>query len=419
VTTGRAKNLRLRVTFLRHQETVFDCPARNVVYVKGRRAGGTRGAVSRLVELAHQRPGSRHLWVDTVQRNVDKVVARYFRPVLSRAPYKWDATNKVLTFVTSAHCDFGSAERPENLEGWAYDFIWVNEAGHVLRDESIYYNTLLPMMLESSQSQRFFIGTPKGPGLFQSMFGWGQPPEHEHWKSFRHASHRNSLLSKDELARLREHMPEREYRQEILAEFLEGEGAVFRDVASIATAKPETEGHPGVKYCIGVDLARYGDYTVAWVGRADLRAGVWCERFQRLSWKLQVERLASLAKRFPGSPIYVDATGVGDPVCDDLVAAGLPVVRTVLTASTKRDLIDALAVSIEQQRLTIIPDETTLRELEAYEVRALPSGANRLSAPPGLHDDCVIALALCHWGMGRGGEDLILGSAMVTSEFPE
>jgi hypothetical protein len=76
-------------------------------------------------------------------------------------------------------------------------------------------------------------------------------------------------------------------------------------------------------------------------------------------------------------------------------------------------------VSVEQQRLTIIPDETTLRELEAYEVRALPSGANRLSAPPGRHDDCVIALALCHWGMGRGGEDLILGSATVTSEFPE
>ena len=60
-----------------HQEDVFMSNARNVVYVKGRRAGGTQGAAMRLIELAHHpHPPSRHLWIDTAQRNIDKVVGK-------------------------------------------------------------------------------------------------------------------------------------------------------------------------------------------------------------------------------------------------------------------------------------------------------------------------------------------------------
>jgi phage terminase large subunit-like protein len=413
------KARKTKVTFLRRQKEVFHRATRNVVYVKGRRAGGTTGAAMRLIQIAWERPGSRHLWVDTVHRNIDKVFARCFRPVLKGNAFHWNATDKVLRFPSGAYCDFGSAERPDTLEGWGYDFIWVNEAGHVLRDESVYYNTLLPMTLESPRAQFFFIGAPKGPGLFQAMYGWGQDPERDEWKSFRHPSHVNPFLNSQELERLKRHMPDREYRQEILAEFITGEGAVFRELETITTAAAESEGARGVPYVIGVDLARYADFTAAWVGRADLRAAVCCDRFQRVPWRLQVARLASLSRRFNDARLYVDATGVGDPICEDLRAAGLPVEAMVLTAARKRDLIDALAVAIEQQRLTMIPHEPTRRELEAYEQTALPSGAFRTGAPPGRHDDCVIALALCQWGMAAWGGGLILGSPTVSSEFVE
>ena len=415
----RPSRRKIRSTYFKHQLPVFKCPARNVVYVKGRRAGGTHGAVMRLVQMAHGRRRTRHLWIDTVYRNIDKVFARYFRPALRGTRFHWNAVHKVLRFQGGSYCDFGSAERPETLEGWAYDVIWINEAGHVLRDESLYYNTLLPMALESPAAQFFFVGTPKGGGLFQSMFSWGQDPARAEWKSFRHPSMVNPRLDAAELARLREHMPERKYRQEILAEFVTGDGAVFRDVAALATAQPESEGEPGAVYVIGVDLARYGDYTVAWVGRPDRQEAVFCERFHRIPWRLQVERLARLSRRFNEARLIVDATGVGDPICEDLRAAGLPVEAVVLTASRKRDLIDALAVAIEQQRLKFAPHEATQAELESYEQTASPAGHPRTGAPPGRHDDCVIALALCHWGLSVPQGRLILGSPAVFSEYME
>jgi phage terminase large subunit-like protein len=370
----------------------------------------------RMIQLAHQRPGSRHLWIDTAHRNIDKVFERYVRRALRGTRYQWSAQNKVLRFQGGSYCDFGSAERTDTLEGWAYDVIWVNEAGHVLHDEAIYYNTLLPMALESPDAQFFFVGTPKGPGLFQSMFGWGRDPEREEWMSFHHPSMVNPRLDARELARLREHMPERQYRQEILAEFVTGEGAVFRDVESVATADPESEAEPGVEYVIGVDLARYSDYSVAWVGRPDRHAAVCCDRFHRIPWGLQVARFANLSRRFNDAHLIVDATGVGDPVCEDLRAAGLSVEPVVMTASRKRDLIDALAVGIEQQRLRFAPHEATRAELESYAQTDTPTGQARMGAPPGRHDDCVIALALCHWGMSAPRGGLILGDASLFSE---
>lgn len=409
---------KLKVVYLEHLPPVFDSKARNVVYVKGRRAGGTHGAVKRLIEIAHeeQTQGSRHLWVDTVHRNIERYVERYFLPGLKGTRFKWNKSRRVLRFQGGSLCDFGSAQRPETLEGFGYDYIWLNEAGTILRDPAIYYQTLLPMMLEARNAQFFIIGAPKGGGLFKQMYEWGQQEEEKQWISFRHASDINPLLSRTELEYMREHMPERTYRQEILAEFVDEEGAVFRDVRRIATAQPEQAASAGIPYVMGLDLARYHDYSVVWVGRADIRAGVFCDRFRRIPWRIQAERIAAISRRYNDAVIYADATGAGDPVVEDLKRGGLAVEGVVMTAGKKQQLVDGLAMDIEQERLTIFPHEITLAELEAYEITLLPSGHGRTSAPPGKYDDCVMALALLNWGMsGRGGE-FILGERLVISE---
>lgn len=406
----------LTVRYLKHQPEVFDCPAQNVVYVKGRRAGGTLGAVTRLIEIAHQQPGSRHLWVDTLHRNIERYVRRYFMPRLKGTLHHWSGTLKTLYFQSEAYCDFGSAERPENIEGFAYDYFWLNEAGIILRDEDLYYRTLLPMAMESPEAKWFFIGSPKGAGLFKKMYEWGQDENKAGWKSFRHPSSVNPMLDKKQLAILSESMPKRAYRQEILAEFVSGEGAVFRGVERIVRAMAEEGPRPGIPYVLGVDLARYRDYSVVWAGRADTRVGVYCDRFHRLPWKSQVERIAGISRKYGSAPIFVDATGVGDPVVEDLRACGLPVVPFILTAPSKRQLIDRLALAIEQEQLAIFPHEQTIRELTEFEYKVLPSGGEQTGAPPGGHDDCVIALALCHWGMGSRDNEIILGSKLVTSE---
>jgi hypothetical protein len=51
-------------------------------------------------------------------------------------------------------------------------------------------------------------------------------------------------------------------------------------------------------------------------------------------------------------------------------------------------------MAFERQAIAILADDTLISELQAYEMGTLPSGLIRYSAPEGMHDDCVMALAL-------------------------
>ncbi len=60
--------------------------------------------------------------------------------------------------------------------------------------------------------------------------------------------------------------------------------------------------------------------------------------------------------------------------------------------------IDALVLAFERGEIGILSDPVLIGELQAYEMERLPSGMLRYNAPEGMHDDCVMALALAYTG---------------------
>lgn len=62
--------------------------------------------------------------------------------------------------------------------------------------------------------------------------------------------------------------------------------------------------------------------------------------------------------------------------------------------ATKAVAIEALALAFERREIAIPDEPVLINELLAFEGNRLPSGMVRYEAPPGGHDDCVMALAL-------------------------
>jgi len=93
----------------------------------------------------------------------------------------------------------------------------------------------------------------------------------------------------------------------------------------------------------------------------------------------------------------LDATGIGDPIYDDLKQE-LPQIQPVkLTNPVKTQLIQRLVVGVEQRQISWPRSWTTLTdEMKRYEYEITPSGAITYNAPGGYHDDCVMALALAN-----------------------
>lgn len=126
--------LKLDFSYTPAQLKVFDDKnPRFITVAKGRRLGFTRGSAKYVIENLLM--GLNVLWVDTVQSNLQNYFELYFMPELKKLPkefYSWSVQDKKL-ILNNAVLHMRSAERPENIEGFGYDLVILNEAGIILK----------------------------------------------------------------------------------------------------------------------------------------------------------------------------------------------------------------------------------------------------------------------------------------------
>lgn len=220
--------LDLRLT--EQQTEIFDYegPARFHTIKKGRRFGFTYGAAIKSIEWCLQDEGP-ILWGDTVHGNLTRYVERYFLPKLKGIPHRYRDDKKLLT-IGEQNIDLRSAEHPENWEGFGYRRIILNEAGIILQDPYLYYNAVLPMMMDYPDAQLFAGGVPKGkllkdgrehPFFTLDKLGMSDSPLH---RSLSFSSYDNPFLSRDDIALMEKEiaaMSPEEVRQEIYGEFVD------------------------------------------------------------------------------------------------------------------------------------------------------------------------------------------------------
>ncbi len=300
-----------------------------------------------------------------------------------------------------------SADNPVSLLGEGLDWLIVDEAAR-----------LRPYIWESHLSQRLIdkrgwallISTPRGKGWYYDAWkrGQGNDPDYESWNL---PSWSNPLLDAALIEQARERLPERVFRQEYGGEFLEGSGSVFRGVREVATGT-FAEPVKGQVYYGGLDLAKVEDYSVLVLMDAAGRV-VFTDRFHRLDWSIQAARVAAAAARYNQASVLTDTTGSGEPVFEVLRKAGARVRPYPFTASSKSALIDHLVMRIEQRQVVLPKPElwpVGIDEIESFEFSVAESGHVRTGAPSGMHDDCVIALALAAWRQGhrqQGGFEIL------------
>lgn len=405
--TEATNNLNLQIHYHPGQNKFFyESRAKKKVIAKGRRWGLTRGYAHRAIEYLMDGIGP-GLWTDTVNSNIDRYVERYFYPILMNIPqkyWKWRQQRKELE-IFGNKLDMRSADRPELIEGFGYKFIMLNEAGIILRNEYLYYNTILPMTLDFNPD--FYVGgTPKGRGLFYELATRADDPDKPDQEFFRFTSFDNPFLREKDRQELVDEIPKSIQEQEIYAGFLEDSSTVFRNIEKCSTAMP-AEPVFGKSYHMGVDLAKHIDYTVIIVMNSDGEM-VYMERFNQLDWAIQREKIKFVHKKYNNAQCWIDSTGVGEPIYEDLVADGLNVSGYKFTNESKKQAVQSLMISLEQEKIRIFQKEGPLgkvlrNEMLIFEYEMTASGLIRYQAPEGYHDDCVIALALANWGVQHGG----------------
>jgi Terminase RNaseH-like domain len=300
-----------------------------------------------------------------------------------------------------------------------YKHVVIDEAAHISNLEAAFNGSIRPTLTDL-QGSADLISTPKGRGFFYRCWCRGQDPEQPEWMSWTFPSSTNPILSPDEIEAARAQLPERVFSQEYLAKFMDDAGGVFRKVAEAIDRgrTPQVQeadnyageqhwefrrrygDYPSIGYSMGLDLGRHHDFTVVCILDSNCKQ-VYFDRWSGVSWSRQISGIVHVAERFKPY-IYVDATGVGDAIFEQLRNKGLYVQPFVFTNTSKTQLMDNLASVIENGGVRLMDIPVQEGELINYEYLLTPSRNVIMSAPEGEFDDCVCSLALAAWGVKRG-----------------
>jgi hypothetical protein len=298
--------------------------------------------------------------------------------------------------------DFHSLEKPDNIRGKKYARFIVNEAGFVPDLLRIRNFVIMPTLIDY-QGDDYYSGTPKGQNGFWSLYNTTGAD----WMRWQMSSYANPFVPKSELDELKRLMPERAYQQEIMAQFLEDGGGVFRRVREAATLTP-SEPVKDRQYVIGVDWGRSNDATVFCVMDAATKCQVYLDRMLDTDYASQRLRLKALADKYNRAYIIAEANSMGQPNIEALQSMGCNVNAFTTTNASKAGIIQSIELAFERGDIQIIADELQLTELISFQSEKLPSGLLRYAAPEGSHDDCVMSLALAWFGIARpSASDLV------------
>lgn len=312
------------------------------------------------------------------------------------------------TFPTGGKIIFRSLDNPDNARGHTADGVVIDEASLVVPEA--WYEVLRPVISDTG-GWALFIGTPKGRNWFwresvaaliaPDAASWQIPTLGVEIRDGRLYRKPHPLENPDfkfeEAEAMYRSMPERTFRQEFMAEFIEDAGLVFRNVRAVSTLRPGAR-EGGHAYVMGVDWARSYDWTVLSLIDATTKRQVAMERFNQIDYQFQLGRLRALYAAWEPELIVAEANAMGAPLIEQMQRDGLPVIAFTTTAQSKTQIIEGLALAIERGDVALLDNETQIAELEAYDMERLPGGMFRYSAPQGMHDDTVMALALAWAG---------------------
>lgn len=185
----------------------------------GRRTGKTYNAMQWILEMLLRNKKTRGLWVDTVQANISKYIIRYSLPILGDfRDFKIDNQKYIISFGNGSILDFGSAERPENLEGFEYDYVVLNEAGIILTKEELWLNTIQPMCKNAIVK---IIGTPKGLNYYYDLSELARSNTDD-WVEYHFSCYDSPYWVPGQIEKIKTQVPYPVFKQEYLAEFTTG-----------------------------------------------------------------------------------------------------------------------------------------------------------------------------------------------------
>lgn len=385
------------------QERAFFNDKRYSLIEASTKAGKTVAAIAWIIEQAFKGEHGQFFWWVAPISDQSRIAFTRIKNGLTLGTFTpREAPTPQIQLINGATIVFKSGDNPDSLYGEDVYAAVVDEASRC-KEESWH---ALRSTLTATGGPARIIGNVKGrKNWFYRLARLAQSgirPNMFYEKITVLDAIAAGVIPESEVEDARATLPEHVFRELYMAEPSDDGGNPFGlqhiaecVIPSLSTKRP---------VAFGIDLAKKQDYLVV-IGLDEDGSLCRFERWQGRPWRESIQEIHRLVGE--DTPALVDSTGVGDPVLEELQYGYGNFRGYHFTAVSKQKLMEGLAVSIQGHELGF-PSGPILNELESFEFELTRTGV-RYSAPEGLHDDCVCALALARqqWAEGTPAAALV------------
>ena len=293
-------------------------------------------------------------------------------------------TDLIFKSYSDSTIQFYSSENYDNIRGETFDYLIMDESAW--QSEQAWTEVLRATVLVKGRKV-LFLSTPKGRNWFYTLHALdGVNPQ---YKSFTMTSYDNPLIAPSEIDDARLTLPDNVFRQEYLAEFIDGGAGVFKELT--INDKPEQTD----KYYFGIDWGRAEDYTVLTILNRNGQM-VCCERWRQMAWLDIIVQMVKHLRHWNAQG-YSEANSIGDPLFEQLNALYPKAELFYTTSKSKQDIIEGLQVAVQNKEFTSLSHDWLKKEFELFTYEySQKTRTVKYSAPPGFHDDGVMSCAMAY-----------------------
>lgn len=299
-----------------------------------------------------------------------------------------------IILINGSEIYFKSYQNADAIRGYSFDLLIVDEASYIKEED---WNACFRPTLNVRGKKCILASTPRGKNFFFNLYQLGQQSDNKHYASYSATWRDNPYSNVEEIQAAKDVLPEKIYLSEYECKFVDGAMSVFANYTDCIGLKLATG-----QVVAGIDVGRSNDYTVLTIMNGC--NVVYIGRWNNDSWENITKNIIVELKRYKPVTCTVEVNGIGDVFYEDLSKAlkeaGIRVnlLPFVTTNQSKTLIIEQLISDFQKKNISIPNDKDLLFELENFEASfSKLSRCIKYEARSGLHDDCVISLAICNY----------------------
>lgn len=377
----------------------------------------------RYLTLVWSRQSGKTVWAELILLEYllqkDKFSA-YISPTFSLGRQVYKNIVKLLEPTNFIHKANGTTLTIETIFGSTLQFFSVDAytsirgntvTGILICDEAAYYPKVLPNgeqiwdnvimpITKAKCSHVVFISTPHGKsGFFYDMYQRALECEKSGDRRYRQLTRTimdDELVSDEQRDDIRKNISDLAFRQEFMCEWIDDANSVF---TGFPTCFQEYKYDEGCKQWGGVDLSSVGDddTVLTFINEKQqtrqyiIKGKTMNEKYDKIAYYINGARNLQY--------VYFEMNGVGAPIYEELkkrMRIKHKLMEWTTTNNTKVDIIDALAVEIQNERIYFDEDnEVLFDQFGTFGFTLTKTKKVSYAATGSNHDDCVMSMAIC------------------------